>query len=112
MVTKEEVKELHPDGSLAGRGSVLNIGQSRMRARYWRQDKNGNWVQTQPLPADPTSVNSYFAKGFRAKPPSGDKAIENDGLISCPISGCEFKTESVFGLQSHLRVHRPKLEKI
>ena len=51
-------------------GSVkLNLGHSRMRAIYWRQDAQGGWVQTNPLPADPMSVNLYFLKGFKGKPP-------------------------------------------
>ncbi len=64
-------------------GSVkLNLGHSRMRAIYWRQDAQGDWVQTNPLPADPMSINLYFAKGFRGKPPvKKESVVEQESLV-------------------------------
>jgi len=81
--------------------AVLNIGERRMRARYWREigDK---WVQTGLLPADPMSVNLYFSRGFKAKPPksNGDK---EEGSVSCPF--CEFKPKNALSLRTHLSIH-------
>ncbi len=69
-LTQENV--MSPITGVQGSKAILNLGHSRMRARYWRQLSDGSWEQTQPLPADPASINQYFAKGFRARPPNGE----------------------------------------
>ena len=74
--------------------NILNIGRRRERVVYYRKDG----TPTLPLPADPYSKIYYLAKGFTLKP-SGQS-----GAITCPI--CGFEAKDVFGLQSHLRVHR------
>ena len=108
LIDLTQENELVPSGIKKGK-IHLNVGQSRMRATYYRQDKNGDWGQTAPLPADPASVSQYFAKGFRAKPPQViPKEVEveqakPEGTVSCPF--CEFETQSAFGLQAHLRKH-------
>ena len=76
---------------LQGGNVKLNIGQSRMRAKYWRQDNDGNWVQTGLLPADPLSINQYFAKGFRGKPLE-QEIIEVNGV--CEKDSSPKKTEN------------------
>lgn len=91
----------------------LNLGSSRMRAIYERK-VGKEWVHTTPLPADPASRALYFSKGFRAPRANGSpEGVEvtkvADGLIKCPL--CEFVTQSVFGLQSHLRKHKNKSKK-
>lgn len=45
--------------------------KSRVRAIYWREHPqgSGNWVQTNPLPADASGRENYLNKGFRLKPP-------------------------------------------
>ena len=48
---------------------ISSLNKSRQRARYWRQLANGEWHQTDPLPADQLSVPYYFAKGFKATKP-------------------------------------------
>lgn len=88
--------------------AIYEIGKRRMRAIYWRPIKNRvgevvDWVQTKPLPADPMSIQQYLRKGFRAKPPTAEKVVIDDGKIPCPL--CDFRAESAFGLASHLRSH-------
>ena len=87
--------------------SILSLNRSRQRAVYYRLAQDGTWVPTKPLPADPQSIAYYFAKGFKAKPPDeGEKPAD---VLKCPL--CDFEPQSVFGLQSHLRKHIPKLDK-
>ena len=82
-----------------GGASIIRVGAHRMRTRYWRQ-MDGEWVQTQLLPADPLSVALYFSKGFRAKPPTNGETEES---ISCPF--CEFKPKNALSLRTHLNKH-------
>jgi len=95
--------------------NILNLNKSRMRAVYWRQVENGDWVETTPLPADPTSVNHYFLKGFKAKKPEGVKPeikleeVKPSVEEKCPT--CGFVAKSVFGLNSHLRKHAKEKNK-
>jgi len=94
--------------------NILNLNKSRMRAVYWRQVENGDWVETTPLPADPTSVNHYFLKGFKAKKPETKPEIKLEEVkppveIKCPH--CEFLAKSEFGLNSHLRKHAKEKNK-
>ena len=90
---------------------ILSLNKSRLRAVYWRQDSEGGWVKTLPLPADPASINHYLLKGFKANPPEkvNPSEIVQDGLLQCPV--CEFRAKDVFGLQSHLRKHINKSKK-
>jgi len=90
--------------------AIISLNKSRQRAVYWREDSQGNWVKTTPLPADPASINYYFLKGFKANPPKGDNSnggeptgLKDRLVIQCPI--CGFETQSAFGLQAHLRKH-------
>ena len=100
--------ELTPSG-LSKRENVLNLNKERMRAVYFCQDESGRWVGTSPLPADPQSQAYYFAKGFRAKPPTETLEVSSES-ISCPI--CGFEAKSNFGLQAHLRIKHKKEEKL
>lgn len=96
--------ELTPDG-LSRTRDVLNLNRSRMRAVYFRKDDDGNWVGTNPLPADPFSQAYYFAKGFRAKP----SEVDSTEKLSCKI--CGFEAKSNLGLLAHQRKHK-KEEKL
>lgn len=99
MEPRETIDLKHEN--ILGEGPIkLNVGHSRMRAIYYRKI-GGQWVGTGLLPADPTSIQHYFSKGFKAKPPIEE--VKSDGTISCPI--CGFGAKDVFGLQSHLRKH-------
>ena len=93
--------------------AIVSLNKSRQRAVYQRQLSNGEWVETNPLPADPASINYYLLKGFRAPPkgtPPQDGGPEKTRFaIQCPL--CEFTTQSAFGLQSHLRKHIKKEKK-
>jgi len=102
---EENEVELTPTG-LKGGGGVLNLNRSRMRAVYFRQDGDGNWVGTAPLPADSYSQAYYFAKGFRAKPPVATSAPQE--TFSCPT--CGFVAKSDFGLQAHQRKHKKEVK--
>ena len=93
--------ELAPTG-IKGGSVVLNLGQSRMRARYWRKIGE-TWVQTGYLPADPASRAIYFGKGFRGQPPDG--SVPAIG-IKCPL--CEFTCETPRGLAKHMYSHVSK----
>lgn len=84
------------------RENILNLNKSRQRAIYWRQDQNGNWTQTRPLPADPASMNYYFLKGFKGKKPEGTPITVE--ALSCPH--CDFVAKKPIGLQGHLRKHK------
>jgi len=89
--------ELTP-GGLKGKGGVLNLNRSRMRAIYYRP----NGEPTLPLPADPYSQAYYFAKGFRAKPPEGVSSTGETFICSV----CGFAAKSEFGLKAHMRKHK------
>jgi len=93
--------EMVPTG-IKGSKVTLNIGQSRMRARYWRL-VGDTWTQTGLLPADPTSVAIYFAKGFKGKPPTESVPVTG---IKCPL--CEFSCEAPRGLAKHMYSHDKK----
>ena len=80
LIDLDKENILSPTG-VQGGVPVLNVGHSRMRARYWRQDNNGNWGQTAPLPADPASRSHYFAKGFKARPPKQDVSEDAKTLM-------------------------------
>ena len=97
MEELELVNQITPKGV---KHAVLNIGEHRMRARYWREIGD-EWVQTGLLPADPMSINLYFSKGFKAKPPNGEEV--KDTSVSCPF--CEFKPKNALGLRTHLSIH-------
>ena len=106
------------------RENILNLKKSRQRAIYWRQDGQGNWVQTTPLPADPASMNYYFMKGFKGKKPDSNEKLEvkknvmeasvaldkaaseaiSRAPITCPT--CGFEAKSDFGLKAHQRKHK------
>jgi len=91
--------------------SILKVGQSRMRAKYWRKTEKG-WAQTQPLPADPNSINYYFAKGFRAKNPETNVKVDTVSTpkkTGCPF--CDFETGNPRALRSHLNKHVNEEEK-
>lgn len=67
----EPLIDLNQENTLVAtglQGVKLNLGHSRMRAKYWR-NIDGEWVQTGDLPADPMSISHYFSKGFKGKPP-------------------------------------------
>ena len=97
MVSETEQVNIEPN-------QIISLNKSRQRAIYWRQDNNGGWVQTNPLPADPQSINYYLSKGLRGKKPEdGGQTVVQDGTAKCPF--CEFVTESPLGLRSHLRKH-------
>lgn len=83
---------------------IISLNKSRQRAIYWREI-GGHWLQTGLIPADPASIQRYFARGFKAKKPE-DVEIKTDESIKCPI--CEFPARSAFGLQAHLRKHTKK----
>jgi len=97
---------MSPTG-IQGNRVILNLGHSRMRTRYWRQLNDGSWVQTQLLPADPQSINIYFSKGFRARPPEEVRSIRSEILL-CPYPGCGYEAKGDFGLRSHMKKHQKK----
>lgn len=87
---------------------IISLNKSRQRAIYWRQI-GGHWLQTGLIPADPASIQRYFARGFRAKKPEGngeEVETKTEGTIKCPI--CGFAAQGAFGLQAHLRKHTKK----
>lgn len=87
---------------------IISLNKSRKRAVYWRQLSDGSWAETRPLPADPASINYYFMRGFKAKPPEGEDKSNGD-TVKCPL--CSFEAQSAFGLQAHLRKHIQKSKK-
>ena len=93
--------ELTPSGIGGGR-LKLNVGESRMRAKYWRPLPDGSWVQTGWLPADQMSMAQYFAKGFKGKPPVDAPVSEPKGT-TCPF--CEFEPINALSLRTHLSKH-------
>lgn len=80
---------------------IYQLNKSRMRAHYWRKDEKGNWVQTKLLPADPTSQQLYFSKGFRARNP--DEVRIDEPQLVCPV--CKMPAETVVALKAHLNEH-------
>ena len=103
---EENEVELTPTGLKGSKEGILNLNRRRMRATYFRQDADGRWVGTTPLPADPYSQTYYFAKGFRAKPPVVASAPQE--TFGCP--DCEFVAKSAFGLQAHQRKHNKEVK--
>ena len=99
--------ELTPSG-ISGSRLKLNVGESRMRAKYWRELPDGSWVQTGSLPADQLSMAQYFAKGFKGKPPVDAPAPVEPTGIKCPL--CEFSCETPRGLGKHMYSHNDKKE--
>ena len=95
--------ELAPTG-IKGGSVTLNLGQSRMRAKYWRP-VGDEWVKTGWLPADPTSRAVYFAKGFKGQRPQETESLPVTGL-KCPL--CEFTCETPRGLAKHMYSHDKK----
>jgi len=94
--------------------NILNLNKSRMRAVFWRQDTNGDWIETTPLPADPISINHYLLKGFKAKkpeevPPTVEEEVQPPAEEKCPT--CGFVAKSNFGLKAHLRKHNKEKTK-
>ena len=100
--------ELTPSGISGGR-LKLNVGESRMRAKYWRPLPNGEWVQTGWLPADQMSMAQYFGKGFKGKPPVGTPVdapvavLERAATPTCPF--CDFEPKNALSLRTHLTKH-------
>jgi len=86
------------------RQNIVSLNKHRMRAKYWRQMSNEDWVQTDYLPADPESQAIYFSKGFRAINPDAPKGeVEQSGEIRCPF--CQMKADSPISLKAHLNEH-------
>jgi len=82
---------------------IVLLNKSRERAKYWKEDDKGNWIETGFLPADALSIQYYFSKGFKSKPP--EQVGDNGNSVKCPIQDCEFMAKNAFGLSAHLRKH-------
>lgn len=82
--------------------NILNIGRSRERTIYYRQDGTA----TLPLPADPYNKAMYLAQGFTLTPP---KKFDTKEGVACPL--CDFIAKDAFGLSVHLRTHTKESKK-
>jgi len=101
----------------------------RQKARYWRKIPTGaigedgkpemTWVQTLPIPSDPSSRQIYEAKGFSLHPPGELLAdIQKKEGIACPFALCKYvatgkneageSVDMAMQLAMHIRSHQPK----